>query len=106
MACAVSRRPKHHRALDILSKKLAATALYGVVWTLSVALGLRMLFAYEAIPGSVGDVSLRWPSGSRITRTAGRPILVMLAHPQCPCTRASVAELARIMAQTKGKVDA
>lgn len=30
----------------------------------------------------------------------------MLAHPRCPCTRASIAELARIAAQVQGKLDA
>jgi hypothetical protein len=30
----------------------------------------------------------------------------MLAHPHCPCTRASVGELAQIMAKVQGKVRA
>jgi hypothetical protein len=30
----------------------------------------------------------------------------MLAHPHCPCTRASVGELASLMAQTTGKLRA
>jgi hypothetical protein len=30
----------------------------------------------------------------------------MLAHPHCPCTRASLGELARLMAQAQGRVTA
>ncbi len=30
----------------------------------------------------------------------------MLAHPRCPCTRASIGELARITAQVQGRVSA
>jgi hypothetical protein len=30
----------------------------------------------------------------------------MLAHPHCPCTRASIGELAQIMADTQGKLNA
>jgi len=30
----------------------------------------------------------------------------MLAHPHCPCTRASIGELARLMAQAQGRVTA
>jgi hypothetical protein len=30
----------------------------------------------------------------------------MLAHPHCPCTRASVSELAQIMAESQGKLSA
>src|SRR5438067_9702551 len=106
MACALQERPKHHRALDNRKKKIAVTALCGVAWTLSVAFGLRTLFAYENTPGPVGVASQTWPASSQIRREAGRQTLVMLAHPRCPCTRASVSELARIMAQSAGKVDA
>ncbi len=30
----------------------------------------------------------------------------MLAHPKCPCTRASIGELAQIVAETQGKLTA
>ena len=80
--------------------------LCGVVWALCVALGLQSLFAYENTPGDIGEVAQHWPATSQIRRAVDRPTLVMLAHPQCPCTRASVAELARIMAQMGGKVHA
>jgi hypothetical protein len=32
--------------------------------------------------------------------------LLVIAHPHCPCTRATVEELAKIMARAKGSVDA
>ena len=41
----------------------------------------------------------QWPAQSSIVREPGSPTLVMLAHPRCPCTRASVAELAVLMAR-------
>jgi hypothetical protein len=34
------------------------------------------------------------------------PTLVMLAHPRCPCTRASIAELAKIMTAAQGRLHA
>ncbi|MEY2520218.1 MAG: hypothetical protein QOF24_1977 [Verrucomicrobiota bacterium] len=64
------------------------------------------MLKYESTPGPVGVVSHIWPSTSTIHRTAGRPTLVMLAHPRCPCTRASVGELAQIMAESQGKLSA
>jgi len=39
----------------------------------------------------------RWPAQSAIAPIAGRATIVMLAHPHCPCTRASLAELAVLM---------
>jgi hypothetical protein len=88
------------------TKTRLATALLGIAWTTAIALGLRTLLAYESTPGTVGAVPGQWPSMSQIERLTDRPTLVMLAHPRCPCTRASVAELAALMARMQGKVDA
>jgi hypothetical protein len=82
------------------------TALLGVAWTVAIAFGLRTLLAYESTPGTIGAVPGQWPSTSQIERLMDRPILVMLAHPRCPCTRASAAELAQLMARMQGNVDA
>jgi len=67
------------------------------VWALTVAAGFATLLAYEAAPGSSGAPPRDWPAGSRLRPATDRPTLVLFAHPQCPCTRASVAELAAIM---------
>ena len=77
-----------------------------VVWALVVCGGLTLLWGYENGPGRPAAAPQRWPAGSRITPAADRPTLVMLAHPHCPCTRASVGELARLMARAKGRVSA
>ncbi|MEY2560300.1 MAG: hypothetical protein QOG51_715 [Verrucomicrobiota bacterium] len=76
------------------------------MWIAVIACGSRLLLKYESTPGAVGVVSQIWPSASVIHRPAGRPTLVMLAHPRCPCTRASVGELAQIMAESGGKLSA
>lgn len=47
-----------------------------------------------------------WPVASVVPRQAGKPTLLMFAHPHCPCTRASIGELAQIMAHAVGKVNA
>jgi hypothetical protein len=79
--------------------------LFAITWIAAVAFGLGSLFQYENTPGPVGSVSQEWPN-TQIERATDRPTLVMLAHPRCPCTVASVAELAQIMAQLQGKVAA
>lgn len=71
----------------------------------SVAFGMRVLFAYENAPGRVGALPTAWPA-TQIERTADHPTLVMFAHPHCPCTDASVGELARLMARLEGRVQA
>jgi hypothetical protein len=56
------------------------------------------LASYAAAPGVAARAPDAWPGASRVAREAGRPVLLFFAHPACPCTRASVSELARLMA--------
>jgi hypothetical protein len=76
--------------------------LYGtaLVWFGTAGTGLWALMAYENRPGASAAAPQRWPVQSRLARAADRPTLVLLAHPQCPCTRASLGELAEILART------
>jgi hypothetical protein len=92
-------------SLPLRTKRIFATSLFAIVWIAAVAFGLGSLFHYENTPGPVGVLSQEWPN-TQIERANDRPTLVMLAHPRCPCTIASVAELARIMARLQGKVAA
>jgi hypothetical protein len=70
-----------------------------------VAYGLSAFLNYDSKPGHVGAVPQTWPA-STIVRPTNRDTLVMLAHPRCPCTRASIEELARVMARVQGKISA
>lgn len=92
--------------MQLRRKQVFLTAFLGVMWIAGVALGLRGLLNYESAPGRVGIISRSWPADSDIRRFSERPTLVMVAHPHCPCTRASIGELANIMALAQGKVDA
>jgi hypothetical protein len=89
-----------------LHKKFLLTACLGVTWLAAVAFGLGFLLQYESTPGPVGVVGASWPATSSIQRSGPNPTLVMLAHPHCPCTRASIGELAQIVAETQGKLKA
>jgi hypothetical protein len=91
--------------LPLRTKRILATSLFAIIWVAAVAFGLRSLFQYENTPGPVGALFQEWPN-TQIERASDRPTLVMLAHPRCPCTVASVGELAQIMARLQGKVAA
>lgn len=82
------------------------TALLGLGWAAGIAFGLRPLLEYERAPGRIGAVPNTWPSNSRIERATDRPTLIMLAHPRCPCTEASIADLEQMMARIQGKISA
>ena len=81
---------------------LAAT----VLWLFAISAGLSVLWGYENAPGVGAKAPASWPVASHIQRATDRATLVMLAHPHCPCTRASIGELALLMAQSQGRVTA
>jgi hypothetical protein len=81
-------------------------SVLGILWLAAVGAGLRALWDYENAPGVAAEPADHWPANSPIARVPGRTTLVMLAHPHCPCTRASISELALLMAQCRGRLDA
>ena len=68
------------------------------VWILACIAGLAFFWIYESTPGQEGDNPESWPSASTLTRASDRPTLVMFLHPKCPCSRASVEEVSRLLA--------
>ncbi|SRR5712691_5061954 len=76
------------------------------LWLAAIGAGLSVLWNYENRPGASLAAPPEWPADSRIQRDSDRPTLVMLAHPQCPCTRASIGELARLMTEASGRLTA
>jgi hypothetical protein len=69
------------------------------VWIALAGAGLWVLYAYENRPGAAATAPQRWPAATRLGRADGRPTLVFLAHPRCSCTRASLTELAEVLAR-------
>jgi hypothetical protein len=73
------------------------------LWGLAVVGGEALLWRYQLTPGAApAPAPSTWPEGSGIPAHAGRPLLVMVAHPQCACTRSSLNELRRLVAQFEG----
>ena len=77
-----------------------------LAWGLVCAGGVLALWRYELAPGADAAAPAVWPAASRLPRADDRATLVMLAHPRCACTRASLAELERLMARAGGRLTA
>lgn len=71
-----------------------------------IAAGLTLLWGYENTSGAAAAPPAQWPLDSGIHLATDRATLVVLVHPHCPCTRASIGELARLMTQAQGRVTA
>jgi len=76
------------------------------LWLAAVTWGSVALVRYESAAGPDRVAPTDWPSGSKIARTGDAPTLVIFVHPECPCTRASLGELERILARCPGRVRA
>ncbi len=85
---------------------IALPTLFGAVLTLAIVAGTGMLWRYSLTPGVAGTPPAVWPAQSRLARKAGALTLVMLVHPHCSCSRASLEELATLMAQAPGRLGA
>jgi hypothetical protein len=72
------------------------------IWLVLGCGGLVAMLYYEKSPGMAGDPPREWPANSAIAPHG--PTLILFAHPHCPCTRASIGELAQIMAHCQGKL--
>lgn len=73
-----------------------------VVWLAICVGGLVLLWRYKSTPASSGAPPARWPAGSAIARAPGQSTLLMLVHPRCPCSRASLSELNQVMNRAGG----
>ena len=80
--------------------------LISCLWVGAVAFGLVALLRYEKAPGEETGVAANWPGQSNLPRSLELPTLLVFAHPKCPCTRATIGELAVLMADGAGKVSA
>jgi hypothetical protein len=65
----------------------------------SAAFGFDLLLRYEGTAGAAASAPETWPPESQIALDPSRANLVMLVHPECPCSRASMSELAKLMAR-------
>jgi hypothetical protein len=79
--------------------------LIGALWLAVVGFGLIVMAKYEASPGISGMPPADLPQELASYRSAGKFTLVMFAHPRCPCTRASVSELAGLMTRCHNKLE-
>jgi hypothetical protein len=76
------------------------------LWIFAVGAGARAMWTYQTTPGAAAEPPARWPSASTLADPSRRPTLLLIAHPHCPCTRASVGELGRLMARLGERVSA
>jgi hypothetical protein len=81
-----------------------ALGVTGAGWLIAVVVGFGALFRHSTEPGSQLTPPPAWPGGSAVLLGRARPTLVVFVHPHCPCTRATMAELGRIVARCRERL--
>ncbi|MES2503419.1 MAG: hypothetical protein V4534_00920 [Myxococcota bacterium] len=75
------------------------------VWLVLMIIGLSKLWEYSAKPGSAAQTPQTWPQKTTIPKQTSLDSLVIFAHPDCPCSYATVGELNEILAQVNHRLD-
>jgi len=70
-----------------------------MLWIAFIAAGFGYLWTYQSQPGVAAQAPSQWPRDCPVARHANLPTLLVFAHPQCPCTRATISELDRVAAR-------
>jgi hypothetical protein len=86
------------------SRSLARWTILGVSWLVAVSIGFAMLLDYASSPATTHPQPPQWPADSTLHLATRGATLILFAHPRCPCTRASLGELERIVAHDQGRV--
>ncbi|HKY22068.1 MAG TPA: hypothetical protein VJM31_12705 [Vicinamibacterales bacterium] len=81
--------PRTGRPLSIVHKIIVG------VWAVAVFAGMLWIWDYKTIPGRASSPPVAWPESVGLKRSG--VTLVMTLHPLCPCSQASVSELARLL---------
>ena len=69
-----------------------------LLWLLLAAFAMTRLWQFEGTAGKTGHPPAQWARSTAIALDPAKPTLIMLVHPQCPCSRASLTELNHLAA--------
>ncbi|QDU99134.1 thioredoxin domain-containing protein [Lignipirellula cremea] len=76
----------------------------GFLWVSASCGGLAVLAMYANSPGPSSAGPRQWPSDSSLQLNEQGSTLILFAHPRCPCTRATLGELEKIVARFQDSV--
>lgn len=72
-------------------------ALGALVWFTGIGGGYKAMWDFQRKAGEDASAPQTWPAASLLHPAKNAPTLVVFAHPRCPCTRASMAELREML---------
>ncbi len=88
---------------EFLKNNIAVFLLFAT-WIASVGYGYSMLIHYGLKPNSRINNLASWPQQSKLLLDKQLNTLVVFIHPKCPCSRATLVELDRLLVNANNKL--
>ena len=82
-----------------------AVKLATAIWIGCAVAGLMGLTNYSSAPGIAAVQPRSTSTIAELPRRSSQPALMMFVHPHCPCSSASINELARVAAKSRDRID-
>jgi hypothetical protein len=99
--------PKSTRVKFSQFSRTATGPVAVVLWAFLVTTGMVWMVRYQMTPGAqASELPSRWPANVSFTPNDHGWTLVMMLHPQCPCSRASIHELSELISRSAGNITA
>ncbi len=74
------------------------------LWLAVIGAGSYCIVQYETTPAISDAPALTWPNNTSLIPQPDRANLVLAVHPRCPCTRATLDELAELVANVPKRI--
>jgi hypothetical protein len=82
-----------------LGQRSASRTMLCLLWGIGLLIGLYKVTAYSNTPGHVLPQPRQWSRDTKVLLASDRPTMLVTLHPRCVCSRATLEELARLLAQ-------
>ena len=99
------KRSQAGASMNLKSRSRIFLVILSLTWLMASAVGMLLLADYDSKPGHPARPPRQWPSGVSLARNASKPTVLMFLHPRCPCSRASLSELARLAHGERDRLD-
>lgn len=83
--------------VPLFLRRLVVQRFILFIWGVVVIFGFSILLKYSNTPGESAISTIAWPKTSLLTKDANRSSLAIFVHPQCPCSKATIGELERLV---------
>lgn len=88
-----------------LERRSATRMLVALLWGVGIVGCLYKVTAYSYTSAPALPQANQWPTGTTVSLATDRPTVLVTLHPRCVCSRATLEELGRSLAQISSPIN-